>query len=107
MSTLSCSSWFKAICFAHNSNPSDDPYWWKGRGDFEHSQPPERSREPGDTQSGSDAEESGSISSGRNSTLGSMNGAYHRSEKKTARFTEYSTSSSVIPRSEGLCDTSM
>lgn len=47
--------------------------------------------------------EGGSGSSGRDSTLGSLDGMRDQSEKRTACFTEYSMSSSVIPRSEGLC----
>lgn len=74
---------------------SDDSCWWKGRADFEHSRPSE-----GSLESSSD-DEVDSVSSGRDSTLGSLDGMCDQSEKRTARFTEYSMTSSVIPRSEG------
>ena len=69
--------------------------WWKGRGDFDYSQPPKRTAE-------GSCEEAESSSSGAGSTLGSMELDHHKSEKKAARFTEYSMTSSKVPRSEGM-----
>ena len=76
----------------------EDPLWWKARGDFEHTRPSDK---PGGRATGSDYED-GSVSSRENSTLGSLDAG--QLEKRTAHFTEYSMSSSVVPRSEGLCN---
>ena len=73
-----------------------DRHWWKGRGDFEQPQSPTHSAEP--SGESSDDESAASVSSGGDSTLGSLERC---SEKGMAQFTEYSMTSSVVPRSEG------
>lgn len=80
------------------SDNSTDQHWWKGRGDFEHPQSPTHPMESNGKSSNDESAASVSCSSERDSTLGSLE-CY--SEKGVARFTEYSTTSSVVPRSEG------
>ena len=72
---------------------SDTTPWWKGRGDFVHARPLEEITEG--------VEGAGSVSGGEGSTLGSMECGHQGLEKRAARFTEYSMTSSKVPRSEG------
>ena len=82
-----------ASIFRYSDTPDARP-WWTGRGDFEVSIPRSGS---------SDCEASGDMSGEESSsTLGSLD-CFHgdRSEKRAAQFTQYSMTSSVVPRSEG------
>ena len=67
--------------------------WWTGRGDF--SQPGQSRGFPtSGPGSGFDDEELSDVSSGGGDESG-------QGRKRTAQFTEYSITSSVVPRSEG------
>ena len=80
----------------------EDAPWWQSRGDF---QPPKEVREDlNDTDEkstdGDDGEqESGGGSSAEDDDDGMMEEEFGR---KTAMFTEYSISSSVVPRNDGM-----
>ena len=73
--------------------------WWRSRGDFQL---------PGDhhmeDDSGSDRSDSVEESGSRSDPSEEEQGAvpeFEDAERKTARFTEYSISSSVVPRNDG------
>ena len=75
----------------HIFSDEDGAPWWSGREDFSHS------GLGGTHRSGvGDQEERSDVSSGRGD--GS-------DQRRTAQFTEYSITSSVVPRSEGTCTT--
>ncbi len=80
------------------SDVPDDGPWWKGRGDFE----PSRPKAGVDGESSGEGEESGGEGE-ESSTQGSMDCVPDddRMEKRVAQFTQYSMTSSVVPRSEG------
>lgn len=100
MSVYNVSAVFYAYyVIIYDDSTRDDTAWWKARGDFEHSEPPNNAgSKPGTDSDG----ESDAVSSGSGSTLGSLECNHDNSDKRTARFTEYSMTSSVIPRSEGV-----
>ena len=76
------------ICFPSDADDLGGSPWWVGRGDFSQ---PGLGSSPG---VGSGDEELSDVSSGRADGSGGR-------RKKTAQFTEYSITSSVVPRSEG------
>ena len=84
------------LCYSDGT--SGDAPWWRDRVDFECSE-----LKPGRV-SGSDGDSTdhdpSSTPSKALSDIGSLLEDY--SEKKKAQFSEYSMSSSVVPRSEGL-----
>ena len=85
-------------CFSSDADDLVGSPWWSGRGDF--SQP----GLGGAPRAGPGDEELSDVSSGGADGSGTCGGGRR---VRAAQFTEYSITSSVVPRSEGICTHNM